>query len=314
MKCLITGINGFAASHLAEYLLSQGHEVYGTKRLRSNDLNINHLDGQMKMCLMDLHDPIGVELVILNIKPDVIFHLAAQSFVAMSYSHPIETFQTNVLGTVYLLEAVRKYSPETRVHIASSSQIYGKTEDQPMGKNTLFNPMQPYDSSKLAQDMIGLQYFNSYGLKVIRTRAFNNSGPRRGESFAESNWSKQIALIEKGKQEPVIKHGNLESWRDYIDVRDTVKCYAKAAIEGTPGEVYIVGTGDPHSMRDVLETLLFYSDEPIQAEQDPARMRPSDTPYMKADTSDMPWLLNGGKLIRFEQTMEDLLNFWRDKV
>jgi GDP-4-dehydro-6-deoxy-D-mannose reductase len=312
MKVLVTGASGFAASHLIERLLSSGHEVVGTTRIRSNKDNIAHL--KIPLISMELHDPFGVSHVIETVKPEAIFHLAAQSFVGWSWNHPEETMKTNVMGTLYVLEAVRKHCPKARVHIASSSQVYGniKSDEQPMGHKTGFNPMNPYDTSKLAQDMLALQYFNSYGLNIIRTRAFNISGPRRGECFAESSWAKQIAEIEKGA-EPVIKHGNLESSRDYIDVRDVVEGYEKACFHGVPGKLYILGSGVARSMFDVMNVLVSFSSKPITPQVDESRMRPSDTPYMQADTSDMEFLL-GHRLIPFSQSMEDLINYWRAKV
>jgi len=312
-KVLVTGINGFAASHLAERLLASGHEVHGTTRIRSKNENIKDFESKLKLHSCDINDSFGVASVIKEIKPSHVFHLAAQSFVGWSWTHPEETLKTNILGTLNVLEAVKTFCPESRVHIASSSQVYGKTpmEDQPMGHQTLFNPMNPYDTSKLAQDMLALQYFNSYKLNIIRTRAFNISGPRRGDSFAESSWAKQIADIELGA-EPVIKHGNLESARDYIDVRDVVEGYEKACFHGEPGKLYILGSGIPRSMQEIMNTLVGLTDKQITLVQDPSRMRPSDTPYMKAVTSDLDFLI-GHPLIPFSKTMLDLLNYHRSR-
>lgn len=307
MKCLVTGCNGFAASHLIDRLIESGHEVIGTTRIRANKENISHQTFQIYH--MDLHDPFGVNHVIKTVKPDVIFHLAAQSFVGWSWNHPEETMKTNVMGTLYVLEAVRTHCPMAIVHIASSSQVYGAIgmEDQPMGKKTLFNPMNPYDTSKLAQDMLALQYYNSYGLNIIRTRAFNISGPRRGESFAESSWAKQIAELEIHGG-GIIKHGNLESYRDYVDVRDVVRAYEHLALTGTPGELYILGSGTARRMSDVLDELISHTDAKIFKEQDPTRMRPSDTPFMIAGDSVLKQRYD------FSQTMKDLLDFWRERV
>lgn len=280
--------------------------------MRSRFDNIQHIKDKIEIVHMELHDPFGVESVIRSVKPDVVFHLAAQSFVGWSWTNPEETLKTNIFGTLYVLEAVRKHCPETRVHIASSSQVYGKVHENemPMGRKTLFNPMNPYDTSKLGQDMLALQYFNSYGLNIVRTRAFNISGPRRGECFAESSWAKQIALIERGSSRPIIYHGNLESERDYIDVRDVVKWYSRYGFSGEPGEVYILGSGSPVKMRTVLNTLLSFTKVQIVLSEDVLRMRPSDTPTMTADTSDM----NGYRGILLEQTLKDLLDYWRERV
>jgi len=313
MKCLITGITGFAASHLADVLLQDGHEVIGTQRLRAKQDNVLHLKGRIKVENMELHDPFGVEDVIKKHKPDAVFHLAAQSFVGWSWKNPEETLKTNINGTLYVLNAIRDHVPNARVHVSSSSQIYGNMPGV-MGKETLFNPMNPYDTSKLAQDMLALQYYNSYSMNIVRTRAFNISGPRRDECFAESSWAKQIAEIEAGKREPVIYHGNLESERDYIDVRDVVQGYRNACFFGTPGAVYILGSGIPRKMRMILGHLVSLSTrKDIVLKQDMARMRPSDTPTMQADTSDVADLI-GEEKIPLYQTLEDLLNYWRIKV
>ena len=321
MRCLVTGANGFAASHLIDHLLEEGHEVTGTVRIRARLDNISHVLDKIKLVNMDLHDPFGVRHVVFNNRPEAVFHLAAQSFVGWSWSHPDETLKTNVNGTLYLLEALREFedyseqhitiTPPIKIHIASSSQVYGKTDGE-MGKDTLFNPMNPYDTSKLAQDMLALQYANSYGMHIVRTRAFNISGPRRGESFAESSWAKQVAELElKGGGE--IKHGNLESYRDYIDVRDVVRCYARACFTGNSGDLYILGSGQPTKMEFILDTLLRRSTcKNIGKVVDPSRLRPSDTPYMKAKDSVMrEWL---GDITPFDKTLTDLLNYWRGRV
>jgi GDP-4-dehydro-6-deoxy-D-mannose reductase len=309
MRCLITGINGFAASHLADHLLKNGHEVIGTHRLRARMDNVAHIIEQITLAPMELNDSYGVFHTIAKFQPSVIFHLAAQSFVGWSWQFPEETLRTNVFGTLHILEAVKTHVPTARVHIASSSQVYGAIpeREQPMGLQTRFNPMNPYDTSKLAQDMLALQYFNSYGLNIIRTRAFNISGPRRGESFAESSWAKQIAELEK-RGGGTIKHGNLESYRDYVDVRDVVKEYADLALTGQPGQLYILGSGQPVKMQAILSTLVSLSSSPITLEIDPARLRPSDTPYMQAGDS----ILVPSYTIY--ETLKDLLNYWRERV
>lgn len=314
MRCLISGVSGFAGSHLAEYLISQGQDVHGTVRARPDRKNISHLD--IKTHLMDLNDAHGVSSVIKDVKPDALFHLAAQSFVGWAWQFPEETLRTNIIGTLNVLEAVRSHVPNCFVHIASSSQVYGKVspEDMPMGEKTPCSPMNPYDTSKLGQDMLALQYFNSYGMNIVRTRAFNISGPRRGELFAESSWAKQVAMIEKGLQEPVIYHGNLETERDYIDVRDVVKCYSKACFQGEPGGLYIVGSGVPRSMREIITFFQRIAKVQIELKEDSKRMRPSDTKTMRADTSDMKWFFPDGTIISFEKTMKDLLDYWRERT
>jgi len=317
MRCLITGINGFAASHLAERLLNSGHEVHGTVRIRAKKDNLDLIIPSVPLHTCDLSDPYGIGEIIKKTQPDVVFHLAAQSFVAFSWDHPVETLETNVMGTLHLLEAIRRYCPSARVHIASSSQVYGKIDeqDQPMTENSLFNPMNPYDTSKLAQEMLALQYHNSYGLKIIRTRAFNITGPKRGESFAESSWAKQIAWIEKMGHGTIL-HGNLESFRDYVDVRDVVIAYEWAGIEGEPGGLYLLGSGFPTQMRSILNTLLNLKlpGTSIDLAQDKARMRPSDTPFMQCGSDDLCKIVGkveSRPLIPLTKSLRDLLEYWR---
>ncbi|MGH2794534.1 MAG: GDP-mannose 4,6-dehydratase, partial [Actinomycetota bacterium] len=245
-----------------------------------------------------------------------IFHLAAQSFVAASWSAPAETLTTNVQCQVHLLEAVREANLDARIQVAGSSEEYGKvSEDElPIRETNALRPMSPYAVSKVAQDLMGFQYNQSYGTWIVRTRAFNHEGPRRGEVFVTSSFAKQIALAEAGRGEPVLNVGNLEAQRDFTDVRDVVKAYWLALEKCEPGEVYNIGSGRAWKISDVAEMLIGMAKVPIEIRQDPSRMRPSDVLVLQADTTRFRETTGWEPTIPFEQTLWDTLEYWRDRV
>ena len=316
MRSLITGITGFVGSHLAEHLLEDGCEVFGTARWRSNTSNIDHLEGRIELVECDIRDSASVKKVILDVRPDEIYHLAAQSFVPTSWRAPSETLETNIIGQVHLLEAVRELAAKPRVQIAGSSEEYGMVhEDElPITENNPLRPLSPYAVSKVGQDLLGYQYSMTYGLPIIRTRAFNHTGPRRGSVFVTSNFAKQIADIEKGRQGPVIRVGNLEARRDFSDVRDIVRGYVLVLRQGEAGEVYNLASGRALTIRAVLDTLLGLTEAKVQVEQDPTRMRPSDVPVLQGDYGKLHARTGWEPLIPFEQTAADLLDFWRKQA
>src|SRR3990167_3821129 len=306
MKALITGVNGFAASHLAELLLSEGWDVHGTLRARSNTENIAPILSLVTTHVCDVTDAYSVKEVIQKVEPDVVFHLAAQSFVPLSWKAPQMTLDTNVGGTINILEAVRTLPNVPIVHISSSSQVYGSAEP-PFTLDTPFKPMNPYDVSKLAQEMYGVQYWRSYGIPVRITRAFNLTGPRRQDFMVDSSFAKQVALCEAGKQDE-IKVGNLEATRDFVDVRDVVRAYLTVVEKGEDGGVYIVASGVERSIQSVLDGLIELASVKPKVVVDPDLLRPSDTPRMKGDASSMERI--GWKpVIPFEQSLSDLLGF-----
>jgi len=314
-KVLITGITGFAGSHLAEYALSKGAEVYGSIRWRSKTENIEHIKDKINLIECDLKDLSSVNALIEISKPDYIFHLAAQSFVHTSWHAPAETLSTNVLCQVNLLEAVRHKRIDPIIQIAGSSEEYGLVYENeiPVKETNPLRPLSPYAVSKVAQDLLGYQYHKSFGLKIVRTRGFNHTGPRRGEVFVSSNFAKQIAEIEKGKNESVVKVGNLEAKRDFTDVRDMVKGYWLALENGKPGEVYNICSGKAWTIREVLDILLSKSKVSAKVEQDPERLRPSDVPILCGDNSKFSQETGWQPEIPFDKTLEDLLNYWRDR-
>ena len=317
VRALVTGITGFAGSHLAEYLLSRKDvEVYGTVRWRSRTENIEGIRDRIRLVECDLMDATAVDQAVQKVRPDLIFHLAAQSFVPTSWLAPAETLMNNILGELNLFEAVRRAGIDPLIQIACSSEEYGLVhEDEvPINEDNPLRPQSPYAVSKIAQDFLGYQYFRSYGLRVVRTRTFNHTGPRRGEVFVTSSFAKQIAEIEHGLAEPVLKVGNLEARRDFTDVRDVVRAYWLALERGEPGEVYVIASGRDHRISEVAEMLLAMSRVPIRIEQDPARMRPSDVPVLLGDSTKFRRRTGWEPLIPFEKTLADLLEYWRGRV
>jgi len=315
-KVLITGITGFAGSWLAEYLLEEGCEVYGITRWRSRTDNIDYIRDKLKLINADIRDGYSLQKAFKEVQPNFCFHLAAQSFVLESWNSPLETLSTNILGTTNVLEAIKLECPECKTVVAGSSEEYGKVYENeiPIKEENPLRPMSPYGVSKVATDKLGVLYYMSYSLPVVVTRAFNHTGPRRGEVFATSNFAKQIADIEKGTQNPTIGVGNLSSFRDFTDVRDIVKAYWLLAQKGLPGEVYNICSGEGTQIAEVLNTLLGLSDSIIRVEQDPSRMRPSDVPLLVGDCSKLKALTGWSPEIPLSETLEGLLNYWRSRV
>lgn len=317
MRVLITGITGFVGSHLAEYCLDmQDIEVYGSVRWRSRMDNIEGIVDRITLIDCDLRDAVAVKRCLAEVKPEYIFHLAAQSFVPTSWKAPVETMVTNIVGEINIFEAIRELELPSRIQIAGSSEEYGMVyEDEvPIKESNPLRPLSPYGVSKVGQDLLGYQYHMSYGIDIVRTRAFNHTGPRRGDVFVTSNFSKQIAAIEKKKKEPVMMVGNLEARRDFTDVRDIVRAYWLALEKGEPGEVYNIGSGKDIIIQELLDRLLDLTSMDIEVRQDPTRMRPSDVMILLADNTKFCQLTGWKPEIPFDQTLEDLLNYWRERV
>src|SRR5436305_2128513 len=318
MRALITGITGFAGSHLAEFLLAEHPEVavFGTYRWRSRMDNVEHLRSRIKLLEADLRDYTSVYNSLDRSKPDFIFHLAAQSFVPSSWTAPNETLTTNIAGQTNLFEAVRALRIDPVVQIACSSEQYGLVlpDEVPIKETNPLRPLSPYAVSKVAQDYLGYQYFQSYGLKAIRTRGFNHTGPRRGQVFVTSNFCSQVAAIELGLQEPVIRVGNIDAIRDFTDVRDMVRAYWLAVTKAKPGDVYNIASGKGITIRDMLNLVLSYSTVEVKIEVDPERLRPSDVEILIGDSSKFRADTGWEPRIPFEQTVRDLLDYWRQTL
>ena len=318
MRVLITGITGFAGSHLADYILEffPGVEIFGIVRWRSRMDNILHIQNKINMIEADLKEMGSLKKCLAEAKPDRIFHLAAQSFVPTSWKCPAETFAINSIGQINLFEAALSLEQDPRIQIAGSSEEYGQVfpDEVPMKETNPLRPLSPYAVSKVGQDLLGWQYYKSYGMKIVRTRGFNHTGPRRGEVFICSNFAKQIAEIEKGLKEPVLYVGNLEARRDFTDVRDTVRAYWLSLEKGEPGEVYNIGTGKAFTMQEVLDILLSMSELKVEVRVDKSRLRPSDVPLLLCDVTKFKSLTGWEPQIPFRQTLKDLLDYWRERV
>lgn len=315
-RALITGITGFAGSHLAELLLSYGYKVSGIVRARSKTDNIDHIRYKLHLEDADLLDSHSLYSIIGKIKPNYIFHLAAQSFVQSSWASPANTMEINIVGSVNLFEAVKRVGLNPVIQIACSSEEYGLVypSELPVKEDNPLRPQSPYAVSKVAMDYLGYQYFQSYKMIIIRTRGFNHTGPRRGEVFVTSNFARQIAMIEKGKVEPVIHVGDLTTERDWTDVRDMVKGYLLAVQKGKSGEVYNICSEKAIKVGDMLNMLLSYSRKKVKIRRDISRLRPSDVPILLGNCSKFKKLTGWKPEIPFAQTMKDLLNYWRGRV
>ncbi len=317
MKVLITGMTGFTGSHLADFLLEKGKiEVHGIERWRSKTDNIEHIRDKVILHECDIRDASSVRKTINEVKPDRIFHLAAQSFVPTSWSAPAETLSTNIIGELNIFEACLQIGINPQIQLACSSEEYGLVykDEVPIKEENPLRPLSPYGVSKVGQDLLGYQYFMSYELNIVRTRAFNHSGPRRGEVFVCSNFAKQIAEIEKGRKKPIICVGNLEAKRDFTDVRDIAGAYWLALEKGEPGEVYNICSQKAYSMKEILNMLLSQTKLEIEIKEESSRMRPSDVPILLGDCSKFREKTGWRPTIPFEKTLEDLLNYWRQKV
>jgi GDP-4-dehydro-6-deoxy-D-mannose reductase len=316
-KALITGITGFVGSHLSEFLLEKGYDVWGIKRWRSKTENIYHLIDKLHLIEADMRDGHSLVEAFKEAKPDSVFHLAAQSFVPTSWRAPADTMETNAVGTINLLEAIRKLNQDPAIQIAGSSEEYGLVypDEVPIKETNPLRPLSPYGVSKVAADKLGFQYNRSYGMKVVITRSFNHTGPRRGEVFVTSNFARQIVEIEKGLRNPKIKVGNLDAQRDFSDVRDIVRAYWLSLEKCKPGECYNLCSGEPRVIRDVLDLLINSStSKDITTEDDPTRMRPSDVQILHGDCNKFKERTGWEPEIPFEKTMSDLLDYWRGKI
>lgn len=318
MKVLITGITGFVGSHLAEYILNlnEAHEVHGVCRWRSPKDNLARVYDRVLLHEADLLDPGSLIRTFETLKPDVIFHLAAQSYVLSSFNSPSHTLWANVIGTTNLLEAVRILEIDPVIHICSSSEVYGQVTEKevPIRESCPFRPASPYAVSKVGEDMIALQYWLSYKIKTIRTRMFTHTGPRRGDVFAMSFFGKQIAAAELGLKDKIIRVGNLKSVRTFCDVRDAVRAYWIMAQKCSPGEVYNIGGNRTCTIGEALDILLSFSNTKFEIKVDPRLMRPSDVtlqiPCIDKFHQETGWKPE----IPLETTLRDILDYWREEL
>jgi GDPmannose 4,6-dehydratase len=324
-RALITGITGMVGSHLTDYLLENTDwNIYGMCRWRSPLENIEHLldrankKDRLFFLYGDLNDFGSLMHVVNIVKPDYLFHLAAQSYPQTSFNSPADTYMTNIIGTGNLLEAIRILGIKPVIHVCASSEVFGRVPKElvPIHEEVPFHPASPYAISKVGTDLVGRFYAQAYGLTAMTTRMFTHTGPRRGDVFAESTFAKQIAMIEAGLIPPVVKVGNLDSMRTWADVRDAVRAYYMlVTIKPTPGEYYNIGGTYSCTIGDMLQYLLSLSKtKNIKTEVDSERLRPIDADLQIPDTSKFTKHTGWKPQIPFEKTMKDLLDYWRGRI
>lgn len=324
-RALITGITGMVGSHLLDYLLENTDwEIWGMLRWRSPLDNLtNHLaqinrGGRIKLVYADLRDTMSMNHAVEQCKPDYVFHLAAQSYPKTSFDAPLDTLDTNIQGTERLLGALRQHAKHAIIHVCASSEVFGRVpkEKLPIDEECTFHPASPYAISKVGTDLVGRYYAEAYNMNVMTTRMFTHTGPRRGDVFAESTFAKQIAMIEAGLIPPVVKTGNLDSLRTFADVRDAVRAYYMlVTVNPIPGAYYNIGGTYTCSVADMLKTLVSMSTvKNITVETDPERLRPIDADLQVPNTAKFKAVTGWEPVIPFEQTMTDLLEYWRERV
>ena len=330
-KILITGITGMVGSHLADYIIENTDwEIYGMCRWRSPMDNLQHhiddINNKKRLHLVyaDLHDAIALENVVKEVQPDYVSHLAAQSYPKTSFTAPLDTFDTNIQGTARLLEALKNHCPQAIIHVCASSEVFGRVKKEKLAEmggtineECTFHPASPYAISKVGTDLIGRYYAEAHNMTIMTTRMFTHTGPRRGDVFAESTFAKQIAMIENGLIPPVIKVGNLDSLRTFADVRDAVRAYFMLlTVNPIGGEYYNIGGQYTCKVGDMLNFLISLSPmrDKIKVEIDPERLRPIDADLQVPNTSKFTKHTGWVPEISFEQTMTDLLNYWRNRI
>jgi GDP-4-dehydro-6-deoxy-D-mannose reductase len=315
VRVLITGIGGFAGSHLADYLLTKTDwQIVGCV-LNECDTP-KHLQGRVSCQAVDLRDPEAVCRMLGEVAPDAIFHLAALARVDNSWRTPWPVLHNNIRGQLNLLQALVDLGATPRMMVVGSNEEYGlvRPEELPLTEDSPLRPNSPYGVSKVTQDMLGLQYFLSHQLPVIRVRPFNHIGPRQAPGFVAPDFASQIAQAEAGMRLPRMQVGNLEVQRDFTDVRDMVRAYYLAITQGVPGEVYNIGSGHSHSIQELLDVLLSYSQVEITIEADPARLRPSDVSVVRCDASKFRAITGWEPTIPFMTTLHDVLDDWRQRI
>ena len=308
MKVLITGIDGFVAGYLSEYLLKNDYDVYGIT------IKESYKNARIKILKMNLLDVENVNNVIKNISPDMIFHLAGQSAVGLSWQKPVLTIDVNVNGTLNLLEAVKNSNVNSKILIVGSSDQYGiiKPENCPIKETQPQIPQSPYGISKKTQEEIGKLYVKAYNMNIIFVRAFNHIGARQSENFVVPDFASKIVKIEKDAN-PLLKVGNLDTLRDFTDVRDIVRGYVMLLENGKIGESYNIGSGNVVKVKDILEKLVSLSNKEIKIEIDKEKFRPVDVPIVQYDNAkirkDTEWIPE----ISIDETLKDVLEYWRGK-
>jgi GDP-4-dehydro-6-deoxy-D-mannose reductase len=315
LQALITGAGGFVGGHLCDHLLA--HTDWNlTGTVFGRPIETEAPTPRLRLLSADLRERNDVQSLVEEIKPDYIFHLAAQSFVPSSFADPWDTLENNIQSELNLLEAVRRSGREVWFLVVGSNEEYGEPEpgELPQTEQSPLRPNNPYAVSKVGQDFLGLQYHLAFGMPVVRVRPFNHTGPGQSSRFVVPAFASQIAHIELGLQEPLMRVGNLATSRDFVDVRDIVRAYRLAVTMGEPGEVYNLASGQPQSIQALLETLLSYSEMEIRVERDPERYRPVDVPVVYGSAEKFSRRTGWKPRIPFEQTLQDTLAYCREQA
>lgn len=306
-KVLITGCSGFLASHLIKRLIKE-YDIYGFTEIK--DFKTNEFDYRV----IDIRDDEKVKNYIREVKPDLTFHFAAITNVGFSWKNKKLTYEVNIIGSSNLFEALSEYSPNSRVLIMSSAELYGNKGNKPIGTREEIDVKNPYSLSKYSMEMISDLYNERNDLNIVKIRAFNFTGPGQDSKFVASDFAKQIAMIERGYSEPIIHVGNLDVKRDFSDVRDIVEYLIKISDEGKAGEIFNLCSGEAYSIRFILETLLSFSNMQIDVIVDKSKLRPADIPVLFGDYNELKTRLKIDKKYKIEETLFDLLEFWRKRV
>ncbi|MBN1964513.1 MAG: GDP-mannose 4,6-dehydratase [Anaerolineae bacterium] len=317
MRALITGAEGFAGGHLVRYLQAQAPDwtLYGTARF-ADEPPAWLGEALAEMHVIDLRDSDVVRDLLDHVRPDYVFHLAAQAFVPRSFEEPWETLENNIRSQLNLLQGSLTLGIRPRMLVVSSAEVYGDVpaEQMPITEEFLLRPTNPYSVSKVAQDMLGLQYHLSHDLPVVRVRPFNHIGPNQRPDFVAPAFAMQVARIERGLLPPVIQVGNLSARRDFTDVRDVVRAYHVAITRGQPGAVYNVCSGNAHSIQELLDILLGYSTVSVEVRIDPARLRPVDRPLVVGSAARLHADTGWQPAISVADSLRDVLETCRVRV
>lgn len=318
MRILITGVNGFVGPYLTEHILAADHRhrVVGLAWGEGGRDDLAPFAPRLRVVDLDLTRPDALQGLLADHRPELVFHLAAASSVASSWSAQGEFMRVNAIGQINLFEALLASGLRPRVVVSSSAEVYGRVDPSrlPVTEEEPLDPITPYGVSKAAQDLIARQYFQAHGLSTIRLRLFNHTGPRRPSTFALSGFARQVAEIERARRPALVKVGDLEVVRDFSDVRDVVGAYWLAAVHAEPGSVFNVCSGEPHRLGEALDLLASLSHRPFRVETDPGRLRPVDVPALYGDPRRLAAATGWTREIPFEQTVADLLDWWRSRA
>lgn len=314
MRILLTGCTGFAGGYLTEALLAQGEaELFGLSRRGAWSVHWQHLQGRVALQAADLCDLAGTEKILREVQPERIFHLAGYARVRESFAEVEAAWASNLTATRTLYEAVLRWGGRPRILWVGSGLVYGdpQTEGQLFDENCLLRPVSPYAASKAAADLTSYQYSQAPGLDIVRARPFNHIGPHQGTEFAVPNFARQLAAIERGQQPPQVETGNLTTCRDLTDVRDMVRAYLLLMEKGQRGEAYNVGTGQAHTMQEVLDKLLALAPVNVEVRKEAKLLRAHETVAIRADASKLRKLTGWSPRYTLDQTLSDTLEYWR---